>query len=296
MDNSPQLIYKLVGLLFFLGPFIMVFVYLIAISRPGATKFRFRNFLEAVFEHFFYKATGNYMSPFVNNHSRSLTQQEINVLEENLDYYRRLPDSKKLYFNNRVVNFIDSIEIKGRKDFEVTREMELLIAGTAVQLTFGWRKYYLSMFKRIFVFPTSYYNRFTKNYHKGETNPQGVVVLSWDWFKKGIEIPDDNLNLGIHEFAHAVVLQRTHSPEYADPIFIQWIDTLSSYLDSRGRFKRISSNPYFRKYGQTNEMEFFAVATEAFFETPEEFCLEEPELYGLMCRLYNQNPLKQLHQ
>ncbi len=87
---------------------------------------------------------------------------------------------------------MDSIEIAGRQNFEVTRDMELLISATAVQLTFGWRKYYLSMFKRIFVFPPAYYNRFTKNYHKGETSPQGVVILSWDSFKKGHAIPDDN--------------------------------------------------------------------------------------------------------
>jgi Mlc titration factor MtfA (ptsG expression regulator) len=187
---------------------------------------------------------------------------------------------------------MDSIEISGRREFEVTRDMELLISATAVQLTFGWRKYYLSMFKRIFVFPTAYYNRFTKNFHKGETSPQGVVVLSWDSFEKGHSIPDDNLNLGIHEFAHALVIQRNKSPQYSDPIFKRWVDKLSKMLENPRAFKVLSEHPYFRKYARANEMEFFAVATEAFFETPGEFKNALPNLYGLMCKMYNQNPFR----
>lgn len=283
---------SIAAFLFFVCPMVISMVYLIAISRPGATKFKFSNFVEAVIEHLFYNVTGSNVAPFINNRSKRLSVSELELLEKNIFYYQALAPKAKRIFENRVVNFMHSIDISGRKDFEVTREMELLISATAVQLTFGWRKYYLSMFKRVFVFPTAYFNRFTQNYHKGETSPQGVVVLSWDSFRKGHEIPNDNLNLGIHEFAHALVIQRNKSPEYADPIFMRWVDKLSRTLENPRAFKTLSEHPYFRKYARTNEMEFFAVATEAFFETPGEFKLALPNLYGLMCKMYNQNPLK----
>ena len=259
---------------------------------PDAYKFKWSNILETVFEALTYKVTGNYVAPFINNHSKRLTEVELKLLQENIFYYQALAPKAKRIFENRVVNFMHSIEISGRQKFEVTRDMELLISATAVQLTFGWRKYYLSMFKRIFVFPTAYYNRFTKNYHKGETSPQGVVVLSWDSFEKGHIHPHDNLNLGIHEFAHAIVIQRNKSPEYSDPIFMRWVDKLSRMLEDPRAFKTLSEHPYFRKYARANEMEFFAVATEAFFETPREFKSALPNLYGLMCKMYNQNPLR----
>jgi len=257
---------------------------------PDSYKFKWANILETIFEALTYKVTGDYVSPFINNHSRRLEAAELKLLQENIFYYQALAPKAKRIFENRVVNFMDSIEISGRREFEVTRDMELLISATAVQLTFGWRKYYLSMFKRIFVFPTAYYNRFTKNFHKGETSPQGVVVLSWDSFEKGHSIPDDNLNLGIHEFAHALVIQRNKSPQYSDPIFKRWVDKLSKMLENPRAFKVLSEHPYFRKYARANEMEFFAVATEAFFETPGEFKTALPNLYGLMCKMYNQNP------
>ena len=276
----------------FILPTVIFIIYLIGISRPGATEFKFSNFVEAIIEHFFHNVTGSNVAPFINNHSKRLTEAELKLLRENIFYYQALVPKAKRIFENRVVNFMHSIEISGRQDFEVTRDMELLISATAVQLTFGWRKYYLSMFKRIFVFPTAYYNRFTKNYHKGETSPQGVVVLSWDSFEKGHSITDDNLNLGIHEFAHALIIQRNKSPEYSDPIFMRWVDKLSKMLENPRVFKILSEHAYFREYARANEMEFFAVATEAFFETPGEFKNALPNLYELMCKMYNQNPLR----
>jgi Mlc titration factor MtfA (ptsG expression regulator) len=252
----------------------------------------FKNFLEALAEYLYTKITGKYIAPFVSNKTSSLTTDEKQYLSKHVVYYRALSAHKKQIFENRVINFMHSIEISGKSDLEITREMELLISASAVQLTFGWRKYYLSMFKRIFVYPSVYYNRNTQNYHKGETSPRGVVVLSWDSFMEGLEITDDNLQLGLHEFAHAVVLQRNLSPEYSDPIFKHWVDKLSKMLENPQVFKAISHHPYFRKYARVNEMEFFAVATEAFFETPADFKNSLPNLYALMCKMYNQNPLR----
>ena len=45
-------------------------------------------------------------------------------------------------------------------------------------------------------------------------------------------------------------------------------------------------------YGATDIAEFFAVATEVFFERPEELGHEDPELYELLSTFYRQDPAR----
>jgi hypothetical protein len=48
--------------------------------------------------------------------------------------------------------------------------------------------------------------------------------------------------------------------------------------------------PPMRWYGATNPGEFFAVATEVFFEQPYELQESEPALYDVLARFYRQDP------
>jgi len=43
-------------------------------------------------------------------------------------------------------------------------------------------------------------------------------------------------------------------------------------------------------YALTNEAEFLAVASEYFFEKPEKFQHMHPELYKMLCRIFDQEP------
>src|SRR5438445_13353805 len=43
-------------------------------------------------------------------------------------------------------------------------------------------------------------------------------------------------------------------------------------------------------YGSVNEVEFFAVASECFFEQPLEMKREHPDLYSVLGRYYRQDP------
>jgi Mlc titration factor MtfA (ptsG expression regulator) len=46
-----------------------------------------------------------------------------------------------------------------------------------------------------------------------------------------------------------------------------------------------------RRYGATNPVEFFAVATESFFEKPRQMKEKTPELYAELCRFYGSDPV-----
>jgi Mlc titration factor MtfA (ptsG expression regulator) len=57
-----------------------------------------------------------------------------------------------------------------------------------------------------------------------------------------------------------------------------------------GHYLHLRTNPersrVLRAYGATNEAEFFAVATEAFFEKPEQLKKRAPDLYQQLDRFY----------
>jgi MtfA peptidase len=84
--------------------------------------------------------------------------------------------------------------------------MKAMIAGSAIQLTFGYPDIYFVHFWRILNYPDNYYSTITRRYHKGEVNRRELIVLSWKSFREGFADPSDSRNLGYHEMAHALRL------------------------------------------------------------------------------------------
>ncbi|MDQ3394113.1 MAG: zinc-dependent peptidase [Bacteroidota bacterium] len=218
------------------------------------------------------------------------------VLIEHFIYYKRLSSGDKVKFENRVLHFIQIKEFIPRQIPKVTVEMKVLIAACCVQLTFGFPSVHLEHFKRILIYPDSYYSTINRTYHKGEVNPRGrLIVLSWKSFVSGYINPTDSINLGLHEMAHALKLEnkiQNNEYRFLDPQLLQKWQSLSS--DSIKAMKR-GEIDFFRKYAEVNEDEFFAVAIENFFEKPAEFKEQLPELYGTMTGLLRQNPLEILN-
>ncbi len=217
------------------------------------------------------------------------------VLEQYSDFYQMLPPKKKKLFEGRVQHFINIKEFIPRRIQKVTEEMKALIAASAIQITFGLPKIYLSHFKRILIYPDDYYSTINKVYHKGEVNPRAkLIVLSWRHFVDGYIDKTDGINLGLHEMAHALRLENyIMNDEYQ--FFNESDLDLWNFL-ARKEIKAIRSGEVsmFREYGATDEEEFFAVVIENFFERPRMFSDYCPDLYYATVKLLNQNPLEYL--
>jgi Mlc titration factor MtfA (ptsG expression regulator) len=216
------------------------------------------------------------------------------ILQKYFIYYQQLLPADKARFERKVVNFIWGKVFIPRGVSEVTIEARVLIAAAAVQLTFGLKDVRLTHFRRILVYPNDYYSSITKRYHRGEVNPRfGMIVLSWQSFIDGYITPTDSVNVGLHEMAHALRLENIIRSEDFPPFFD---DTLLQKFDSLGRnfCSQGATNPgqLFRPYACTNPEEFFAVAVENFFERSERFKREYPEIYAVMSRLLNQDPMQ----
>ncbi len=218
------------------------------------------------------------------------------ILKKHFDYYNRLDHKNQRVFEGRVQHFINIKHFIPRSMQHVTAEMKVLIAASAIQLTFGLPKVYLSHFKRILIYPDNYYSVINKVYHKGEVNPLvRTIVLSWKNFVEGYYDKSDGINLGLHEMAHALRLENyIFNDEYNffdEKVLHLWGELANVEIMNI----RQGESSMFRSYGAIDQEEFFAVVIENFFERSKLFFDSCPELYNLTVRLLNQNPLELLH-
>jgi Mlc titration factor MtfA (ptsG expression regulator) len=228
-----------------------------------------------------------YFYPFL----RTLTQLQKSILINQFSFYNKLTEKEQKYFEHRVASFLKDKDFIGRDNLKISDEMRVLISSTAVMLTFGFRDFYIGLIDKIFVYPKEFYSRANDDYHKGEFNPKlETLVLSWEDFIKGFQTSDDNINLGIHEFAHAIHLNSTKERDVSSTIFSDSFKELTDLLtnDSELRETLITSE-YFREYGYTNQYEFVAVIIETFIETPKKFRNQFPTIYSKTKQMLNFN-------
>lgn len=206
----------------------------------------------------------------------------------NNNYYSKLNLDQKELFEKRVHQFIKKKTFFGRENFIVTDEVKISIAASAVQITFGLDTWDLSYFNHILVYPSEYKNPNTGKLHKGETNMGGFICLSWEDFVKGNQNPTDKINLGLHEFAHALRFNGIRGNEtdyFFDNYFNKWIAVAKKEFDN---LKNSSNKSIFRKYGSVNINELFSVVAETFFEKPLEFKEYNLDLFNHTSILLNQ--------
>lgn len=227
--------------------------------------------------------------------SKHIKEEQHRFFINNFDYYKALPDKEQRLFVRRVNYFKSIKKIVGRQGFNVTEEVKLIISACAVQLSFGLSNYYLAKFKTIFVYPDVFENKLTGNMHKGEVNAKGLIALSWKHFLKGYSIPDDKINLGLHEMAHALMLTIIRT-NFHDTSLDNYLLRVIKCSQNEIQIIRSDEHHFFRSYAGTNMHEFFAVAVEHFFESPAEFRDKLPKLYEYMCIVLNQNPASGLYR
>jgi len=129
----------------------------------------------------------------------------------------------------------------------------------------------------------------------GESWGDGVVVISWDDAVRGARNPDDGENVVLHEFAHQLDAEdgiTDGTPLLPPGALRTWGGVLSQEYERLHRDIAEHRGSALDEYGATNKAEFFAVATETFFEKPVQLEREHPELYGQLRQFYQQDPAR----
>ena len=200
-------------------------------------------------------------------------------------YYGFLKEAEQQEFVLRCVDIKSSLEFEAREDVELTEEMCLLLSASLAQLTFGFKDYVLSNFKKIIIYPSTFYSKLIEAEVKGLTYGNGFISLSWSHFENGYEHGSDKLNLGLHEFAHALLLDKA---KQFDVEAFDMLEKMANFIKEEVEFTG-KSDSLFRDYGLTNMHEFWAVAVEVYFENPVELSAKYPRLYRVMCVLLKQD-------
>ena len=233
---------------------------------------------------------GNFKSVFAL--TKPLSNSQRAILRKYFKFYLYLPPKSQRIFENRLVKFIALKNFVPRNMPLVTVEMQVLIAASAIQLTFGYPNVFLSYFKNIVIFPDQFYSKEGQAYHKGEVNPKAkAIAISWRHFAEGYA-SSEGVNLGLHEMAHALQLENIVVNNEYNFLNQQAINKWQVLADLEIEKIKSGESSLLRPYGATNNSEFFAVAVEVFFERPSDFIKYNQALYQALANVLRQDPIR----
>jgi hypothetical protein len=129
----------------------------------------------------------------------------------------------------------------------------------------------------------------------GEAMGGGPIMLSWnDIYGAGQATEGPAYNVVIHEFAHVLDMRDGLAdgiPLLADVQAQRaWHEVFEPEFERLCRWVNQGVDTAIDPYGCEGPEEFFAVATEAFFVTPEKLKSQQPAMYQLLASYYLQDP------
>jgi len=214
-----------------------------------------------------------------------------------------LPPSDRERLRRLVLQFLADKEWTGAAGLELTPHMQLVIALQACLPILNLGLDWYDDWRGIVVYPEEFAvnRRVTddiglvheyEDHLMGEAWDNGPVVVSWF----PVEHRPDNVNPVIHEFAHALDLHRGNADGmprlHAGMSRADWAkDFGEAYADLCRRVDNGGETPL-DPYATTAPAEFFAVASEVFFDAPEKLAHAYPKVYGQLSRFYRQDPLR----
>jgi len=247
---------------------------------------------------------------FKNRRRKKLASQPfpsewLGILVKNVPLYRSLPEADRAELRRHTQIFLAEKRFEGCGGLEITDEVRVTIAVQACVLLLHRETDYYPGLSTILVYPRSYVadnaRRFVggmivegQDVRLGESWHHGSVVLSWQDVRRGAANVRDGHNVVFHEFAHQ--LDSTWGKGDSTPVlrdnasFLAWAQALGQDFEQFRREAERQRPEVLDDYGATEPAEFFAVATECFFEKSREMRNVYPRLYEELKRFYQQDP------
>ena len=231
------------------------------------------------------------------------------IVARNVPLANELSDEEREHLLRLIQVFVHDKPFEGCGGLEITEEMRVTIAAHACLLLLHLEGPCYPSVRRILVYPGPFWSKGA--FGRGGTPPprvapesgeawrDGVVVLSWDNVQRGGANPRDGDDVVLHEFAHALDHEDGDAggtPILDSPSSVRsWARVLSARYEQLQRDVDAGHSSVLNAYGATNPAEFFAVATETFFEKPDQLKTVEPDLYDQLRRFYRQDPAGHSH-
>lgn len=225
------------------------------------------------------------------NHYKKNHEYFEYVLDAHSDYYKGLDYDSRTLFLQRLAVFIVSTKFSAERGFAILPEMKVLISSAFIQMTFGLRKFRLKQYNNIFIAPRSYNYAFDHRLLSGDVNvTQKRISLSWPHVLKGFKIPDDAINVAIHEFSRCLTLEN-FSKSFFGRYFNQqlWDVWMQEGITGQKLLLENTENVV-SDYKDIKMMDMFASTMVTFFERPQDLATHLPTVFDAMKKLLNQDP------
>jgi MtfA peptidase len=214
------------------------------------------------------------------------------ILAQGAPFYRRLRPDARARFEDTLKVIVYTKHWEGAMGFTIDDRVRVLVAAAAARLSMNLRPSDYPRLTEIVVHPSTYVHP-DGNVVFGEAHRFGTIVLSWDAVVQGLRNPDDGHDTALHEFAHVLDVSDgayDGTPPLSFHAYGPWARIMSrSFLNLRAKGSD-RRRTVLRRYGATNEAEFFAVASETFFEKPLQLRKKEPELYAILADYFGSDP------
>jgi Mlc titration factor MtfA (ptsG expression regulator) len=238
--------------------------------------------------------------------ARPLPPAALAILQRNIPVYERMAPELRQQLQDLIKQFLHQKKFVGCEGLEVDDEMRYTIAGQACLLLLNRPSKVYRALHTILLYPSAFLvprqlvaEGGVVTAHKqtllGESWEDGRVVLSWADVKRGYRDWTDGHNVVLHEFAHQLDSEsgNTNGAPYlgSQDSYRSWSAVLSR------DFNNLRHDAYYGRqdsvmdhYGATSPAEFFAVATETFFEKPWQMAERHAALFAELGKYYRVDP------
>jgi Mlc titration factor MtfA (ptsG expression regulator) len=235
-------------------------------------------------------------------------------LRTNVAHYCQLEEGERAELHAIIQVLLSEKQWEGCGGLELTDEIRVTIAAQASMLLLRLPHDYYRNVRSILVYPSTVVSpERTPGVFEtvsapvepavpilGQSMGRGPVILVWDAVLRGARHPELGHNVVYHEFAHKLDMldgAADGTPPIADRAqFEQWVTVCSSEFLRLQGLEQKGHRTFLDAYGATNEAEFFAVATEEFFDRPTALHEQAPALYDVLSAFYRQDPASRVNR
>ncbi len=231
----------------------------------------------------------------------------LDIMEKNVPIYHRLSRTDQKELHGHILVFLAEKNFEGCGGLDITDEIKVTIAANACILLLHRQTDYYPGLYSILVYPGAFiakgyveyapgYYAETEQVHLGESWKRGALILSWDDVLAGAGDVHNGRNVVLHEFAHQLDTEDGYAngaPPLPDrTMYVDWARILRKDYEGLKKDAEEGRPTVLDEYGASAPAEFFAVATECFFENPVQLQRSHPELYEELKLYYQQDPAK----
>ncbi|MBC8405618.1 MAG: zinc-dependent peptidase [Planctomycetes bacterium] len=218
-----------------------------------------------------------------------------------LPFYKQLAVDEQSHLQELVQVFVREKYWEGCGGLDLDNHIKVVIAAQACYLILHLDHDWYRNVKTILVYPTAFLSNMPATGpdgvvgpasapHAGEAWMSGQVILAWDSAFSGGRNPDDGHNTVYHEFAHKLDMLDGFA-DGAPPLGSRdqqkrWTEVLSQHFKHLRADTAVGRRQLIDSYGATNPAEFFAVATEVFFERGAKMKKLSPDLFECLEHFY----------